>query len=42
VPGPYFDEVLELEQLVQRVEEATCPLLGLDGEVGAGQVADEE
>ena len=42
VAGPSLREVVQLEQPVERSEELTRTLLGLDREVGTCDVADEE
>src|SRR5207245_9855376 len=42
VPGPDLDEVLVLEEAGERAVESARPLLGLDGQVRPGHVADEE
>src|SRR5205823_9439369 len=42
VAGPQLDAVAELEQPSQRAEEVAGPFLGLDGEIRACDVADEE
>src|SRR5207253_9979892 len=42
VAGPDLDEVLVLEETVERAVEPARALLGLDGQVRPGHVADEE
>src|SRR5207244_5068561 len=42
VAGPDLDEVLVLEEAGERAVESARPLLGLDGQVRPGDVADEE
>src|SRR5829696_4839814 len=42
VRGPHLHEVFELEQFAQGPEEVPSTLLGLHGQVGAGEVPDEE
>lgn len=42
MPRPHLHEAFELFQLAQGTEQAPRALLGLDGEVRAGKVSDEE